>query len=130
MDPAPAMIEVAKAKAKANDERLRFSAGTAEQLPYPDGSFDIVVSTTSFDHWSDQQAGLEECFRVTRPGGRLTLVDQFSTWLIPTLLFGRRDKARTQRRANRLALESGYRSLEWHDVYAVIIKALTAMKEY
>jgi ubiquinone/menaquinone biosynthesis C-methylase UbiE len=42
------------------------------------GSFDLVVSVTSFDHWSDQQAGLAECHRVLVPGGRLVLVDQFS----------------------------------------------------
>jgi ubiquinone/menaquinone biosynthesis C-methylase UbiE len=59
VDPAPSMIEIATASAE--DERLRFSVGVAEHLPYPNGTFDLVVSTTSFDHWSDQQAGLREC---------------------------------------------------------------------
>ena len=61
-----------------------------------------MVSTTSFDHWSDQRAGLAECVRVMRPGGWLVLVDQFSYLLAPSLLAGRRGKARTKRRANRL----------------------------
>jgi ubiquinone/menaquinone biosynthesis C-methylase UbiE len=48
---------------------LRFSVGVAEHLPFRDGSFDLVVSVTSFDHWSNQQAGLAESHRVpTGPG--------------------------------------------------------------
>ncbi len=125
VDPAPAMIELAEAT--SCDERMRFSIGVAEHLPYPEDAFDLVVSTTSFDHWSDQAAGLVECARVMRPGGRLVLVDQFSAWLTPTLLV-RRGKARTKRRATRLLVAAGFRSPEWHDLYAVIIRAATATR--
>jgi ubiquinone/menaquinone biosynthesis C-methylase UbiE len=124
VDPAPSMVEVAAAS--GTDGRLRFAAGVAERLPYPDDTFDLVVSTTSFDHWSDQQAGLHECARVLVPGGRLVLVDQFSLWLAPTLLVGRRGKARTKRRASQLLQAAGFQSLAWHDLYAVIIQAVTA----
>jgi hypothetical protein len=85
-----------------------------------------VVSTTSFDHWSDQRAGLGECARVLAPGGRLVLVDQFSVWLIPTLVVGRRGRARTPRRAGRLLVDAGFTSVAWHRIYAVIINAATA----
>jgi len=44
---------------------------TAERLPWPAATFDLVVSTTSFDHWADQRAGLAECARVLAPGGCL-----------------------------------------------------------
>ena len=124
IDAAPAMIKAATAS--ACDQRLRFSIGVAEKMPYPDGTFELVVSTTSFDHWSDQQAGLSECARVLGPGGHLILADQFSTWLVPTLIIGRRGKARTKRRANRLLAAAGFRSLVWHELYAVIIKAVIA----
>ncbi len=73
------------AAGSAGDQRLQFSTGVAERLPYPDGSFDLVVSTTAFDHWLDQQAGLGECARVLVPGGHLILAGLFSIWLIPTL---------------------------------------------
>jgi ubiquinone/menaquinone biosynthesis C-methylase UbiE len=46
---------------------LTFSVGVAEELGYPGGTFDLIVSTTSFDHWDDQQAGLVECARVLLP---------------------------------------------------------------
>jgi ubiquinone/menaquinone biosynthesis C-methylase UbiE len=126
IDAAPAMIEVAKAA--TSDDRLRFPAGTAEQLRLPDGTFELVVSTTSFDHRADQRAGLAECARVMTPGGRLVLVDQFSALLLLTLLAGRRDKARTKRRATRLLAAAGLRSLQWHDLCAIIIRAVTASK--
>jgi ubiquinone/menaquinone biosynthesis C-methylase UbiE len=51
IDAAPAMIEVAKGA--ATDDRVRFVAGTAERLPWPAATFDLVVSTTSFNHWAD-----------------------------------------------------------------------------
>lgn len=58
IDPAVAMTELAAAR--STDRRVQESCGVAEALPYPDGWFDLVVSTTSFDHWSDQLAGLRE----------------------------------------------------------------------
>jgi SAM-dependent methyltransferase len=124
IDAAPAMISAAEQA--ADDLRLRFTVGAAERLPYPAGSFDLVVSTTSFDHWADQRAGLVECARVLTPGGHLVLTDLFSALLMPSLLAGRSGKARTRQRASRLVSAAGFTDLAWHDVYAVIIKAVTA----
>jgi SAM-dependent methyltransferase len=124
IDPARSMIETATASAR--DERLQFSVGTAERLPYGDGSFDLIVTTTSFDHWADQLRGLHECARVLVAGGQLVLVDQFSRLLAPTLIAGRRGKARTRRRADQLLSAAGFTSIAWHDLYAAIIKAATA----
>ncbi|MGO9925381.1 MAG: class I SAM-dependent methyltransferase [Mycobacterium sp.] len=126
VDAAPQMISAASASAR--DDRFRFTVGVAEKLDYPDATFDLVVSTTSFDHWTDQQAGLVECARVLRPGGRLLLVDQFSRWLLPTLATGRRGKARTKSRATDLVLRAGFCSPQWHRLYAVIINGVTASK--
>jgi ubiquinone/menaquinone biosynthesis C-methylase UbiE len=125
IDAAPAMITVASAA--AGDDRLRFTVGTAERLPWPAASFDLVVSTTSFDHWADQQAGLAECARVLAPGGCLVLTDLFSLLLLPTLLAGRRDRARTKRRATRLLRAAGFASPQWHRLYEGIIQAVTAV---
>jgi ubiquinone/menaquinone biosynthesis C-methylase UbiE len=127
IDAATAMIETACSL--SDDSRISLGTGTAEALPYPDQSFDLVVSTTSFDHWADQQAGLTECARVLAPGGHLVLIDQFSALLVPTLLFGgRRDKARTKRRATRLLAAAGFQSPQWHGLYAIIIRAVVAVK--
>jgi ubiquinone/menaquinone biosynthesis C-methylase UbiE len=126
VDPAAGMI--AAARAAAGDDRLRWVQGTAEELAFPDGFFGLVVSTTSFDHWADQQAGLEECARVLAPGGWLVLTDLFSGWLAPTLVGGRRHKARTKRRAGGLLAGAGFQAVRWHGVEGVVIRAVTARR--
>ena len=123
IDPAAAMIDVARAA--ATDPRISFAVGLAEHLPYPDHRFDVVVSTTSFDHWVDQRAGIAECSRVLAADGRLIIADLFSPWLIPTCVGTRKDKARTKPRANRLLADLGLRVIHWHDVVP-LIKAVVA----
>ena len=127
VDAAPSMVAVASDS--ATDQRLRFQQGTAERLPVPDATYDLIVSTTSFDHWTDQAAGLRECARALKPGGTLILTDQFSNLLWPTLLAGRRGKARTRARAARLITAAGLRPPEWHRLYAVIIQTAITQKE-
>ena len=126
VDAAAQMVRVAQESAA--DPRAPLPGRHRRAPARPDGTFDLVVSTTSFDHWADQQAGLRECARVLAPGGRLVLVDQFSPLYLPTLIGSRRGKARTRRRATRLLARAGFRSLEWHVLYAVIIGAVTASK--
>jgi ubiquinone/menaquinone biosynthesis C-methylase UbiE len=126
IDAAPAMIRVAGDA--ASDDRMRFLVGTAERLPWPAATFDLVVSTTSFDHWANQRAGLAQCARVLAPGGCLVLADLFSVLLLPTQVAGRRGKARTKRQATQLVTEAGLRSPHWHRLYAVIIQAVTATR--
>ena len=50
--------------------------GPAEHLPFPDASFDRVVSQFALMFFADQAAGLTEMARVTRPGGTITI----ATW--------------------------------------------------
>jgi ubiquinone/menaquinone biosynthesis C-methylase UbiE len=126
VDPAPSMIETARSASP--DERLNFLQGAAEQLPADDGAYDLVVSTTSFDHWTDQAAGIRECARALTTGGTLVLTDQFSSLLWPTMLGSRRGKARTRSRATRLITAAGLHGPQWHPCYAVIIRSVTAVK--
>jgi len=95
VDPAPGMVEQASVRAAG---RFEVRVGTAEQLPFPDASMDLVVTSMSFDHWADQQAGLNECRRVLRQRGILVLADLCAAWMLPTTLVGRgRGRARTPR---------------------------------
>jgi hypothetical protein len=65
---------------------------------------------------------------VLAPGGYLVLVDLFSVLLLPTLVAGRREKARTKRRATQLLTAAGLHSPQWHRLYTAIIQAVTATK--
>jgi ubiquinone/menaquinone biosynthesis C-methylase UbiE len=126
VDLAPRMTAVAESL--SHDPRLRYLRAAAERLPAADGAFDLVVSTTSFDHWADQQAGLRECARVLAPGGHLVLTDLFSALLRPTLRGDRRAKARTRPRAAALLAGAGLAEVRWHPGYALIIATVTAVK--
>jgi ubiquinone/menaquinone biosynthesis C-methylase UbiE len=56
--------------------------GAAESLPLSDSSVDVVLSSISFHHWSDQIAALREIIRVLRPGGCFCLADiSMPVWL-------------------------------------------------
>ena len=126
VDAAAGMVRVAREA--SDDPRLTFIEGTAEQLPLPGASVDLVISTTSFDHWADQGAGLAECARVLTPGGHLVLSDLFSVWLAPTLVGSRRGRARTRGRANRLIAAAGLRDPRWHRLAGPIVATVTATR--
>jgi ubiquinone/menaquinone biosynthesis C-methylase UbiE len=116
VDPAPGMVSRSRASLES-DPRIVIEQGAAEQLPFGDGVFDLVVSTMSFDHWTDQSRGLCECKRVLQDGGRLVMADLFAAWLRPTVKQGRRERARTIQQATQMLEAAGLRDLRWHRIY-------------
>ncbi|HDZ20881.1 hypothetical protein LCGC14_0015170 [marine sediment metagenome] len=58
---------------RAGDVRL--VRGDVAALPFPDDAFDLVVSTLSLHHWRHRARGLQECLRVTAPGGQCWIYD-------------------------------------------------------
>ena len=76
LDMTRAMIE--QGRRQASDEGIRnvqFEEGLAEALPYPDGSFDLIVSRFSVHHFQEPSVQLAEMCRVCRPGGRIAIID-------------------------------------------------------
>ncbi|MBL7257178.1 class I SAM-dependent methyltransferase [Paractinoplanes lichenicola] len=71
IDLSPQMIEYARGQGG----RVTFSVGDVAALPYPDASFDLIVSSLSQHHWSQVDAGIRDLRRVLRPGGRLWIYD-------------------------------------------------------
>ncbi len=74
VDAAAGMIEHARSVLRAGS-RINFQQSTAERLPFPDAQFDLVFSTMTFHHWSDQRKGIAEVARVLSPAGRWLLAD-------------------------------------------------------
>jgi len=72
LDRWAAALTWAQAKARTQDAKgVLLVTGVAEQLPLRDAAFDLVVSNNGLNNVQDLRAALDECARVTRPGGRL-----------------------------------------------------------
>jgi demethylmenaquinone methyltransferase / 2-methoxy-6-polyprenyl-1,4-benzoquinol methylase len=71
LDFSERMLELAREKAP----EIRFEAGNALELPYGDGEFDAVTVGFGARNFSDLGRGLGEMARVTRPGGRVVVLE-------------------------------------------------------
>jgi len=77
VDADEAMLARARAKAEQAGVELDLHTALAQQLPFPDGSFDVAVSSLFFHHLRREVklAAASEILRVLRPGGRLAIAD-------------------------------------------------------
>ena len=56
-------------------DNVAFIQGSAEQLPFPSESFDLVVTVLSLHHWKEKGIGISEIYRVLKKDGRLIIGD-------------------------------------------------------
>ena len=80
LDPSPEMLRVAKKRVDAvraaqGESPAAYVEAIAESIPLPDASFDRVFCLFSFRDFQDKRKGLEEIFRVLKPGGQLVICD-------------------------------------------------------
>ena len=68
--------ELAAKKGLAN---VTFKQGDVTTLPFPDGSFSVVVTRYTFHHFLDPLAVFKEMVRVCRRGGRIAVVDMYAS---------------------------------------------------
>lgn len=72
-DYVPALLERARARAAADGLTITFREADAEALPFPDASFDVVMSTFGVMFTPDQDKAASELLRVCKPGGKIGL---------------------------------------------------------
>ena len=72
------MLAQGRALARERGVAVVFDRGDVEALPYPDGSFDLVVSRLAAHHFPDPARAVREIARVLGPDGRFLLVDVVS----------------------------------------------------
>lgn len=76
LDMTPEMVaKAARAAAELGVENVELVVGEAEALPFPDASFDVVISNGVIDLVPDKDAVFAELHRVLAPGGRIQVAD-------------------------------------------------------
>lgn len=73
IDITPPMLAVARARSEQEGLDITWVEGAAEALPFPDESFDLVVSQAALMFFADPQKALAEMHRVLVPGGRVAV---------------------------------------------------------
>ena len=150
-----ALLERGRERAEADRLAVTFQEADAENLPFADASFDVVLSTFGVMFTPDQEQGGEELLRVCRPGGKIGLAnwtpESFIGRLFKTIgkyvppapgvkspaLWGTSRSRRLVRRAGDVAAESRtfvfrYRSpAHWVEIfrtyYGPVLKAFAAI---
>ncbi len=93
LDGDPAILAIARDKASRAGAEITFDLGNAAALPYPDESFDRVVSSLVMSLLSreDKRLAVREAYRVLRRGGELHIADfgsphtRWGRWVAPLL---------------------------------------------
>jgi SAM-dependent methyltransferase len=75
LDIAPNLIETARRRARASGLEVAFDEGDAEQMPYGDASFDLVVTMFGAMFAPRPERAAAELLRVCRPGGRVAMAN-------------------------------------------------------
>ena len=75
LDISKTFVELARKNAAAAGVTATFREGNAAQMPFPDGTFDLLVCRAAFKNFSEPVKALEEMQRVLRPGGRGLIID-------------------------------------------------------
>jgi ubiquinone/menaquinone biosynthesis C-methylase UbiE len=74
-DRVPSLLDEGRRRAEADQLPMTFQVADAESLPFPDRSFDVVLSTFGVMFAPDQERAARELLRVTRQGGRIGLAN-------------------------------------------------------
>jgi SAM-dependent methyltransferase len=123
LDITPEMITEGHKKVQQRGLRnIIFMLGTAEALPFPAGTFDLVMTRFSFHHFRGPKVVLMEMIRVCRPGGNVVVVDVLAPAddrlrarynLLERLRDSSHTEALSQRQMESMATEAGLKMMSF-----------------
>jgi ubiquinone/menaquinone biosynthesis C-methylase UbiE len=134
LDGDPNVLAIGRAKARQIGVDITLDEGMAFQLPYPEASFDRVLSSLVFHHltYEDKKRALRESWRVLKSGGEIHLVDfgkPHTAWgrLIAPLI-GRAERAddNIQGRLPDIFREAGFEQVIEAARFATVFGTLSA----
>jgi len=80
IDATQAMLDVGITEAqRAGIKNMNFIHGMAEEIPFKEATFDIVMTRLSFHHFQETEKPFSEMSRVLKPGGKLVVIDMEAT---------------------------------------------------
>jgi SAM-dependent methyltransferase len=86
IDYVPALLDIARQRAAAERLAIDFVDAPAEQLPFADATFDVVVSAIGVMFAADHDQAAAELVRVVRPGGRIAVASWTRTGFVGGIL--------------------------------------------
>lgn len=136
LDLSPEMLELARARAGELGLQIDLREGDAQELPFPDASFDTVVCTFSLCNIPDVERTITEMKRVLKPGGRMILVDHIGSSVKPIFwfqrfieFFSKRAEGEYQTRRPLVQVKkAGFEIQESERSHAGVIERLVALK--
>ena len=82
IDNSPKQLETARRLQSEHDLEFPLLLGNAEEVPYPDASFDLAISEYGAAIWADPYRWIPEAARLLRPGGELVFLGNGVFWTL------------------------------------------------
>jgi SAM-dependent methyltransferase len=111
VDPTPAQLDTAREMQQEFGLEFPLVEAVAEEVPLPDGAFDLAVSEYGASIWADPNRWIPEAARLLRPGGRLVFLRNAPISILCMSLEGITDRLQRPQR--------GIGRLEWPDTKEV-----------
>lgn len=137
IEPSSEMVAHARRKAAAQGAAASFSEGSADRLPFPDASFDVVFSTMMFHHLPTamQRVAIGEMCRVLRSNGRMVIVDlqrpktvSAALSLVTLVHIGSHASAPDWRGVAQLLTQHGLQPVSQHSMWGGAVCAVVARR--
>jgi ubiquinone/menaquinone biosynthesis C-methylase UbiE len=137
VDGDPKVLEIARSKAARASQSIQFDEALADRLPYPDASFDRVLSSLVLHHLTHDEklAALREVHRVSKPDGAFLLADfgppvgWYAAVVARLVARGERLRENLQGGLPRLLAEAGFQRIQergWHNTPFGTVTLLSA----